>query len=45
MNLIKNRMKLIFADLPYETVVTNVMRHILKIIREEYNADTEVNLD
>ncbi|CAG9859492.1 unnamed protein product [Phyllotreta striolata] len=38
MKLVKSRIKFIRKDLPTETTATSIMRHILKIIREEYES-------
>ncbi|XP_050509581.1 translation initiation factor eIF-2B subunit beta [Diabrotica virgifera virgifera] len=38
MNLIKLRIKFIRENVPTEATATNIMRHILKIIREEYES-------
>lgn len=42
MKLVKSRIKFIRDDLPTEATATNVMRHILKIIREEYESASKV---
>lgn len=38
MELIKRRIKCISHSLPQEATATNIMRHILKVIREEFEA-------
>ncbi|XP_074038625.1 eukaryotic translation initiation factor 2B subunit beta isoform X2 [Leptinotarsa decemlineata] len=38
MTLVKTRIKLIRDELPQESTATNIMRHILKVIREEYES-------
>lgn len=45
MDLIKIRIKRIKEALPQEVTVTNIMRHILKVIREEYEAGSKVGHD
>lgn len=42
MNLIKLRLKKIVHLLPQEATTNNIMRHILKIIRDEYDAGFKV---
>lgn len=42
MTLVKIRMKYITENLPQEATAVNIMRHILKIIREEYEAASKV---
>lgn len=44
MNLIKQRIKWVMAALPQESTSTNIMRQVLKVVREEYETDTKVNL-
>lgn len=44
MNLIKLRLKKIVEILPQEATTNNIMRHILKIIREEYDAGFKVRV-
>lgn len=43
MNLIKLRIKEIMSALPQESTSTNIMRHILKVIREEYESLSKVS--
>ncbi|KAK9872631.1 hypothetical protein WA026_018764 [Henosepilachna vigintioctopunctata] len=38
MDLVKKRMKIISTSLPYEVVSLNILRHSLKLIREEYRS-------
>lgn len=43
MDLIKLRIEKLMNALPQEATSVNIMRHILKIIREEYDAGFQVN--
>ncbi|KAG5896147.1 hypothetical protein JTB14_015850 [Gonioctena quinquepunctata] len=38
MNLVKARINFIRENLPQEATATNIMRHVLKVIREEYES-------
>ncbi|CAH1971678.1 unnamed protein product [Acanthoscelides obtectus] len=38
MNLVKTRIQLVRENLPQEATAPNIMRHILKVIREEYQS-------
>lgn len=42
MNLIKQRIKWVMAALPQESTSTNIMRHVLKVVREEYETGSKV---
>lgn len=44
MNLIKEKIKWVTAALPKESTLTpiNIMRHILKVVREEYETVSKV---
>lgn len=42
MDLLRNNAKKLLSALPQEAVPTNVIRHILKLIREEYVAKVKV---
>lgn len=42
MNLVKKRIRFLSKSLPQEATATNVMRHILKVIREEYEIVAKV---
>lgn len=42
MDLIKQRIKWVMAALPQESTSTNIMRHILKVVREEYETGSKV---
>lgn len=42
MQQIKDNIKKLSEALPLETTATNIMRHILKVIREEYELSSKV---
>lgn len=42
MHMIKQRIKHVMVALPQESTATNIMRHILKVVREEYEAGSKV---
>lgn len=42
MELIRRRIKCISHSLPMESTSTNIMRHILKVIREEFEVAAKV---
>lgn len=42
MDLIKQRIKRVMAALPQESTSINIMRHILKVVREEYETGSKV---
>ncbi|CAG9822559.1 unnamed protein product [Phaedon cochleariae] len=41
MNLVKIRIQYIKENLPHEATAANVMRHVLKVIREEYECESK----
>ncbi|KAJ8984906.1 hypothetical protein NQ317_002746 [Molorchus minor] len=43
MALVKMKIKYIAENLPQEATAANIMRHILKVIREEYEAASKLN--
>lgn len=43
MELIRRRIKCISQSLPMESTSTNIMRHILKVIRDEFEVAAKVN--
>lgn len=44
MQMIKLRLKKVMKDLPHESTAVNVMRHVLKVVREEYETVSKVQL-
>lgn len=42
MNLVKMRIHFVRENLPQEATAPNIMRHALKIIREEYESASKV---
>lgn len=44
MSLIKDQMKEIMSILPQETISINILRHVLKAVREEHDSKFEVRL-
>lgn len=44
MNLVRAQAKIFLAALPQESVITNMARRVLKLIREEFDVLQAVNI-